>query len=93
MINHTSLMKNIGEDDKFQAWKYRVSLVFEENELDTHISGEVPDLEGDESKILTQKELVTEKTSYGLGCTTIDRVTAEINPFPICKRSKASNTK
>ena len=28
-------------------------------------------------------EIVTEKHSYGLGCTTIDRVTAEINPFPI----------
>ena len=31
---------------------------------------------------------ITKKTSYGLGCTTIDRVTIEINPFPICKRNK-----
>ena len=29
----------------------------EENELDTYISREVPVLEGDEAKILTQKEL------------------------------------
>ena len=36
---------------------------------------------------------VTENTSYGLGCTTTDRETAEINPFPICKRNKTSNTK
>ena len=36
---------------------------------------------------------VTEKNSYGLGCTIIDRETAEINPFPICKRNKTSNTK
>ena len=36
---------------------------------------------------------VTEKTSYGLGCTTTDRVTTEINPFPICKRNKICNTK
>ena len=36
---------------------------------------------------------VTEKTSYGLGCTTTDIVTAEIIPFPICKRNKTSNTK
>ena len=36
---------------------------------------------------------VMEKTSYGLGCTTIDRETAEINPFPICKRNTTSNTK
>ena len=34
-----------------------------------------------------------EKTSYGLGRTTIDRETAEINPFPTCKRSNKSNTK
>ena len=36
---------------------------------------------------------VTEKTSYGLGCTTKDRVTAEINPFPICNRNNKYNTK
>ena len=36
---------------------------------------------------------ITKKNSYGLGCTTIDRETAEINPFPICKRNKTSNTK
>ena len=36
---------------------------------------------------------VTEKTSYGLGCTTTDRETVEINPFPIFKRNKTSNTK
>ena len=36
---------------------------------------------------------VMEKNSYGLGCTTIDRVTVEINPFPICKRNTTSNTK
>ena len=36
---------------------------------------------------------VTEKTSYGLGCTTTDRETAKINPFPICKRSNKSDTK
>ena len=40
-----------------------------------------------------QASSVTEKTSYGLGCTTTDRETAEINPFPICKRNTTSNTK
>ena len=34
-----------------------ISLVLEENELDTYISGEVPVLEGDEAKSLTQEEL------------------------------------
>ena len=31
--------------------------LFEENELDTHMSGEVPVPEGDEAKIVTQEEL------------------------------------
>ena len=34
-----------------------ISLVLEENELDTYISGEVPVPEGDEAKSLTPKEL------------------------------------
>ena len=34
-----------------------VNDLFEENELDTYISREVPVLEGDEDKILTQEEL------------------------------------
>ena len=42
---------------------------------------------------LTSMESVMEKNSYGLGYATTDRETAEINPFPICKRNKASNTK
>ena len=47
----------LGEVDNFQAWKYRMSLVLEGNELDTYISREVPVPEGDEAKILTQEEL------------------------------------
>ena len=42
---------------KFQAWKYRISLVLEGNELDTYISIEVPVPKGDEAKSLTQEEL------------------------------------
>ena len=45
---------NIGESRKFQAWKHRISLLLAENELDTYISGEVPVLEGDEAKSITQ---------------------------------------
>ena len=44
------LDENIEGADKFRAWKYRISLILEENELDTYISGEVPVLEGDEAK-------------------------------------------
>ena len=45
----------------FEAWKYRISLVLEENELDTYISGEVLVLEGDKAKPLHKKNLVKAK--------------------------------
>ena len=35
---------------------------------------------------------ITEKIFYVLGCTTTNRQTEEINPFPICKRNKTCNT-
>ena len=47
----------LGEVENFQAWKYRISLVLEGNELGTHISREVLVPEGDEAKILAQEEL------------------------------------
>ena len=41
----------------FQAWKHRISLDLEENELDTYISGEVPVPKGNEAKSLHKKKL------------------------------------
>ena len=55
----------LGETDKFQAWKYWISLVLEENELDTYISGEVPVPVGDEAKSLHKKNLVKAKRISG----------------------------
>ena len=51
----------LAEADNFQAWKYMISLVLEENELDTYISGKVPVPEGDEGKALHKKNLVKAK--------------------------------
>ena len=51
----------LGEAKKFRAWKHRISLVLEENELDTYISGEVLVPEGDEDKALHKKYLVKAK--------------------------------
>ena len=42
---------------KFRAWRHRISLVLEENELDTYISEEVPVPKGDEAKSLHKKKL------------------------------------
>ena len=41
--------------------KYRISLVLEENELDSYIHEEVPVPEGDEAKDLHKKNLVMAK--------------------------------
>ena len=55
MNHHTNIEDNIEGDDNFQAWKYRISLVLEENDLDKYISEKVPALEGDEAKAIDKK--------------------------------------
>ena len=64
MSHHTNLDENIEGANNFWAWKYRISLVPEENELDTYISGEVPVQEGDEAKALHKKNLVKAKRIF-----------------------------
>ena len=61
MSHHTNIDENIEGADNFRAWKYRISLVLEENELDSYISEEAPVLEGDEAKALHKKKLVMVK--------------------------------
>ena len=61
MYHHTKLDENLEGADNFRAWKYRISLVLEENELDSFIQEEVPVPEGDEAKALHKKKLVMEK--------------------------------
>ena len=41
MSHHTKLDEKLEGDDNFQAYKYRISLVFEENELESYIIEEV----------------------------------------------------
>ena len=61
MSHHTKLDEKIEWSDNFQAWNYRISLVLEENELDSYIHEEVLVPEGDEAKALHKKKLVMEK--------------------------------
>ena len=61
MSHHTKLDEKLEGDDNFRAWKYRISLVLEENELDSYIHEEVPVPEGDEAKSLHKKKMVMEK--------------------------------
>ena len=61
MSHHTKLNGKLEGADNFRAYKYRISLVLEENELDSYIHEEVPVPKGDEAKALHKKILVTEK--------------------------------
>ena len=61
MSHHTKLDEKLEGDDNFWSWKYRISLVLEENELDSYINEEVLVPEGDEAKALHKKKLVMEK--------------------------------
>ena len=61
MSHHTKLDEKLEGADNFQAWKYRISLDLEENELESYINEEVPVLEGDEAKALHKKKLVMAK--------------------------------
>ena len=61
MSHHTKLDEKLEGADNFQAWKYRISLVLEENDLDSYIHEEVPVLEGDEAKALHKKKLIMAK--------------------------------
>ena len=61
MSHHTKLVENLEGADNFESCKYRISLVLEENELESYINEEVPVPEGDEDKALHKKKLVMEK--------------------------------
>ena len=62
MSHHTKIYEKLEGADNFRSWKYRISLVLEENELDSYISEEVAVPEGDEAKALHKKKFVMEKT-------------------------------
>ena len=61
MSHHSKLDENLEGADNFRAWKYRISLVLEENELESYIHEEVPVPEGDEEKALHKKKMVMAK--------------------------------
>ena len=61
MSHHTKLDGKLEGADNIRAWKYRISLVPEENELDSYISEEVPVPKGDEAKALHKKNMVMAK--------------------------------
>ena len=61
LSDHIKLDEKLEGADNFQAWKYSISLVLKENELDSYIHEEVPVPDGDEAKSLHKKNMVMEK--------------------------------
>ena len=61
MSHHTNIDEKLEGAGNFWACNYRISLVLEENELDSYINEEVPIPEGDEAKSLHKKKLFMAK--------------------------------
>ena len=61
MTHHTQIEDKLGGADNFQAWKYIISLILEDNDLDQYITEEVPEPEGDEAKATHKKNLAKAK--------------------------------
>jgi hypothetical protein len=61
MTPNTKFDEKLESDDNFRAWKYRVMLILEENDLEEFIKEEVPEPEEDVAKAKYKKSLVKEK--------------------------------
>ena len=57
MLNDT----NLEGVDNFWAWKYRISLILEENDLDKYVTKEVTEPEGDDAKAAQKKNMIRAK--------------------------------
>ena len=61
MTINTKLDEKLEGADNFQAWKYRVMLVLEENDLEGFIGADISEPKGEETKGKHKKSLVKEK--------------------------------
>ena len=58
MAPSTKLDEKLEGPDNFWAWKYRVMLILEENDLKDFVKEEVPEPDEDEAKEIQKKNLV-----------------------------------
>ena len=61
MAPNTKLDEKLEGVDNFWAWKYRVMLILEENDLEDYVKEEVPEPNEDEAKAKCKKNLVKAK--------------------------------
>ena len=61
MAPSTKLEDKLEGIENFRAWKYRIGLILEENDLAHYIKEEVAEPEGDEAKEKNRKDLIRAK--------------------------------
>ena len=58
MAPSTKLEDKLEGIDKFRAWKYKIGLILQENDLDKYIKDEVAELEEAENKEKHKKDMI-----------------------------------
>ena len=61
MKNNTKMDEKLEGAEKFRAWKYRIMLILEENDLEGFIKEEVAEPEEDEAKAKHKKYMIKAK--------------------------------
>ena len=61
MTSSTKLDEKLEGAENFWAWKYRVMLILEENDLEKFVKEEVAEPEGDEAKAIFKKNMIRAK--------------------------------
>ena len=61
MTNNTKLDEKLEGAENFRAWKYKIMLILEENDLEGFIKEEVAEPKGDEAKAKHKKDMIKAK--------------------------------
>ena len=61
MLSSTKLDEKLDRLDNYRAWKYKISLVLEENDLSDYVQEDVAETEDEEAKVKYKKNLVRAK--------------------------------
>ena len=61
MINYTKFVDKLEGAENFQAWKYKILLILEENDLGKYVNEEVAEPKGEEAKASHKKNRIRSK--------------------------------
>jgi hypothetical protein len=61
MTTNTKLDENLEGSDDFRAWKYKLMLILEENDLVSFVEKDIKEPKGDEEKYKYKKDLIKAK--------------------------------